>query len=282
MYARMESGSAVDGGAGRLLDDAEHIHRRVAPLEDEFSRSLGSTSRQVLQLLTVFLALCSIVLVGIGAAISRNMIRRSERIALALREAEEQAFVAQARSHVTLQSIADAVLCTNRACEVTYMNSAAELLTGWPAAEAVGRSLATVLHILPEPNTFSVTAEIEQILAGEQRTGPDHRLSAAKRDGSTTPVHERAAPIRDSHGEVIGIVLVMRDITQERAFAAQLLHQATHDALTGLGQSARVRTATGPGDRDQKSWVENMRCCTWTSTNSKSSMTPAVMPPVTN
>ncbi len=253
MYARMESGSAVDGGAGRLLDDAEHIHRRVAPLEDEFSRSLGSTSRQVLQLLTVFLALCSIVLVGIGAAISRNMIRRSERIALALREAEEQAFVAQARSHVTLQSIADAVLCTNRACEVTYMNSAAELLTGWPAAQAVGQSLATVLHILPEPNTFSVTAEIEQILAGEQRTGPTTGSLLRKRDGSTTPVHERAAPIRDSHGEVIGIVLVMRDITQERAFAAQLLHQATHDALTGLANRREFEQQLGRAIADQKS-----------------------------
>ena len=55
-----------------------------------------------------------------------------------------------------------------------------------------------------------------------------------RRDGSAIPVHERAAPIRDSHGEVIGIVFVMRDITQERAFAAQLLHQATHGALTGL------------------------------------------------
>jgi diguanylate cyclase (GGDEF)-like protein len=49
-----------------------------------------------------------------------------------------------------------------------------------------------------------------------------------------TAIHERAAPIRDSHDQVTGIVFVMRDITQERAFAAQLQHQATHDALTGL------------------------------------------------
>jgi diguanylate cyclase (GGDEF)-like protein/PAS domain S-box-containing protein len=251
MHAVRESGSA--GSVSQLLADAEHIHRQVAPLEDEFSRSLGSTSRQVLQLLSVSLALCSIILVGIGAAISRNMIRRSERIALALREAEEQAFVAQARSHVTLQSIADAVLCANRACEVTYMNSAAELLIGWPAAQAVGQPLASVLHMLPEPNTFSVTTQIEQILAGEQRTGPTTGSLLQKRDGSTTPVHERAAPIRDSHGEVIGIVLVMRDITQERAFAAQLLHQATHDALTGLANRREFEQQLGRAIVDQKS-----------------------------
>ena len=252
MQAAVAGGNGGRERVGQLLAAAELIHRRVAPLEDEFSTSLGSTSRLVLRLLSVFLALCSAVLVGIGAAISRNMIRRGERIALALREAEEQAFVAQARSHVTLQSIADAVLCTNRGCEVTYMNAAAEQLLGWPAADAVGRPLAAVLRMAAEPNCVSVTGEIEQILAGAQRTGPTTGSLLQKRDGSTIPVHERAAPIRDSHGDVIGIVFVMRDITQERAFAAQLLHQATHDALTGARQPARVRAAGRPGDRTIK------------------------------
>jgi diguanylate cyclase (GGDEF)-like protein/PAS domain S-box-containing protein len=253
MYAVMQSHGIAGGGVRQSLAEAELIHQQVAPLEDEFSRSLGSTSRQVLKLLSVFLSLCSIILVGIGATISRNMIRRSERIALALREAEDQAFVAQAQSHVTLQSIADAVLCTNRACEVTYMNLAAETLIGMPATEAVGQPLATVLHMLPEPNTFSITAEIEQILAGEQRTGPSTGSLLRKRDGSTTLVHQRAAPIRDSHGAVIGIAIVMRDITQERAFAAQLLHQATHDALTGLANRREFEQQLGRAIVDQRS-----------------------------
>jgi diguanylate cyclase (GGDEF)-like protein/PAS domain S-box-containing protein len=249
--------SMMTAGPGRgrvdqLLADAERIHRQVVPFEDEFSASLGSTSRQVMQLLSLSLALCSFILVGIGATISRNMIRRSERIAAALREAEEHAFVAQARSHVTLQSIADAVLCTNRACEVTYLNAAAEQLIGWPAAEAVGRPLATVLRILPEQNTFSVTSEIDRILGGEQRTGPATGSMLQRRDGSTTPVHERAAPIRDSHGEVTGIAFVMHDITQERAFAAQLLHQATHDALTGLANRREFEQQLGRAILDQQ------------------------------
>src|ERR1700733_2865499 len=234
MHASVMTADPGRARVERLLAEADDIHAKVAPLEDDFSASLGSTSRQLMKLLSLSLALCSVVLVGIGAAISRNMNRRSERIAAALREAEEQAFVAQARSHVTLQSISDAVLCTNRACEVTYMNAAAEKVMGWTAAEAAGRALATVLHILPEPNTYSVTSEIERILGGEQCAGPATGSLLQRRDGSTTPVHERAAPIRDSHGEVTGIAFVLRDITQERAFAAQLLHQATHDALTGL------------------------------------------------
>ncbi len=233
-HAAIAAGDVARGGLDRLLANAELIHLRVAPLEDEFSSSLGSTSRKVRDLLSVFLALCAAVLVSIGATLSRNNIRRSERIAKALRDAQEQAYVAQAQSHVTLESIADAVLCTNHAQQVTYLNNAAEQLTGWSAAEAVGQPLATVLHILPESNTHSVTAEIRHILAGEQRSGPATGSLLQRRDGATTAIQERAAPIRDSHDEVTGIVFVMRDITQERAFAAQLQHQATHDALTGL------------------------------------------------
>ncbi len=252
MHAAVNSGNEERERVGRLLAAAEQIHRQVAPLEDEFSSSLGSTSRQALNLLFGFLALCSVVLVSIGAAISRNMIRRGERIAQALRDAEEQAFVAQARSHVTLQSIADAVLCTNRACEVTYMNAAAEQLLGWSAAEATGKTLTAVLRMLPEPNSVSVTTEIEKILSGEQRTGPATGSLLQRSDGSITPIHERAAPIRDSRGEVTGIVFVMRDITQERAFASQLLHQATHDALTGLTNRREFEQQLARAITDQK------------------------------
>jgi diguanylate cyclase (GGDEF)-like protein/PAS domain S-box-containing protein len=234
MHAAIAAGETAHGRVEGLVANAEMIHLRVAPLEDDFSSSLGSTSRQVRNLLSAFLALCTAVLVGIGTTLSRNTIRRSERIAKVLRETQEQAYLAQAQSHVTLESIADAVLCTNYAQQVTYLNSAAEQLTGWSAAEATGQPLATVLHILPESNAHSVTTEIERIVAGEQRTGAATGSLLQRRDGVTIAIHERAAPIRDSHDQVTGIVFVMRDITQQRELAAQLQHQATHDALTGL------------------------------------------------
>ena len=234
LHSAMNLAQKQPATVSRLLAAAEQIHTRVAPLEDEFSTSLGNTSRQVLQLLSVFLTLCISVLVGIGASISRITIRRSERIAHALHETQEQAYVAQARSHVTLESIADAVLCTDESQKVTYMNGAAELLTGWMAAEAEGQSLATVLAIVPEPRRFTDDSAINRVLSGEQHTGTTTGSVLRRRDGTTVHIHERAAPIRDSQGRVTGIVFVLRDITQERALAAQLQHQATHDALTGL------------------------------------------------
>jgi len=234
IYTAMVSGGVAPGRVEKLLATADLIHLGVAPLEDAFSTSLGHTSRVVFELLSGFLALFSTVLVGIGTIISRNTIRRGERMANALRETQEQAFVAQARSHVTLASIADAVLCTNLAKQVTYMNGAAEQLTGWSAAEAEQQPLTTVLRVAPESNIFTITSEIARILSGEQRTGSATGSLLQRRDGSTVPIREHAAPIRDSRGEVMGIVFVLRDITQERAFATQLHHQATHDALTGL------------------------------------------------
>jgi diguanylate cyclase (GGDEF)-like protein len=59
-----------------------------------------------------------------------------------------------------------------------------------------------------------------------------------RRDGSITPIDERAARLRNRDGEVIGLVLVMRDVTAERQLSDQLRHQATHDALTGLANRA--------------------------------------------
>ena len=234
IHTAIESTHPLPGALERLATEAELIHHQVAPLEDDFSTSLGRTSRLVYYLLSAILALCSATLVGFGVIISHKGIRRSERLARELRVIEEKAFVAQARSHVTLASIADAVLCTNLSNQVTYMNGAAEALTGWSSAEATGQPIRTVLNIAPEPNVFSITSDIAQILSGEQRTGSATGSLLKRRDGSTVAIHEHGSPIRDSHNEVIGIVFVLRDITQERAFSTQLRHQATHDALTGL------------------------------------------------
>jgi diguanylate cyclase (GGDEF)-like protein/PAS domain S-box-containing protein len=234
LHSAMVSPQKQTANINRLLASAEQIHIRVAPLEDDFSTSLGNTSRQVLALLSIILTLCITVLVGIGAAISRITIRRNERIERALHETQEQAYVAQARSHVTLESIADAVLCTDQSQKVTYMNGAAVQLTGWSASEAAGQSLATVLAIVPESRRFTDDSAINRVLAGEQHSGATNGSVLRRRDGTTVPIHERAAPIRDSQGRVTGIVFVLRDITQEQALAAQLQHQATHDALTGL------------------------------------------------
>ena len=217
-----------------LIEAAERVHIRIRPLEDGFSAALGAASRRVTHLLLAVLSLCSIALVCLGIAIVRGVLRRNERMAAALRISQELIYIEQERSHVTLGSIADAVISTDQDQRITYMNGAAERLTLWSQTEALGNLLTNVLGLDEQSRNRGVLGKLESILQGDDLSGPAAGVVLKRRDGAEIVIHERAAPIRDRDGRTTGIVFVLRDITHERALAARLEHQATHDPLTGL------------------------------------------------
>lgn len=252
LHAEVQSGHANPRRIAALLDAAEQIHRLVAPAEDGFSVALGDASRNVANLLLVFLVLCSAALVAAGMAISRANLRRGEKMELALRAAADLAYLEQERAHVTLGSISDAVISTGCDQRVTYMNEAAENLTGWTWADAENRLLSEVLSFVEEAGVLSVSKEFARIMAGEQVSGGATGILLRRRDGSEIPVHERAAPVRGRNGEAIGIVMVLRDIAQERAFSSRLKYQATHDALTGLANRREFEVQLSAAIDDQR------------------------------
>lgn len=135
---------------------------------------------------------------------------------------------------ITLASIGDGVITTDRRGHITFLNPIAEQVTGWQGHEVIGRGLSEafqVAHEAVDPNERERAAAalppvVESCSAGQ--------LLLTDRSGFRRHVHYTAAPILDRQAVKVGTVLTFRDISEERRIAQQLTHQATHDALTGL------------------------------------------------
>src|SRR4051812_18193418 len=116
----------------------------------------------------------------------------------------------------TLSAIGDAVLTTDPEGRVTYMNPVAEALTGWVAAEFHGRPLEEVLRIVNEETREVVEQPVRMVIeSGLVRGMANHTLLVA-RDGTERPIDDSAAPVRDEAGNIVGIVMVFRDIGEQR------------------------------------------------------------------
>jgi PAS domain S-box-containing protein len=118
---------------------------------------------------------------------------------------------------VTLASIGDAVIATDTAGKVIFVNAAAEALTGWTADDAAGEPVERVFRILQQGTQNAVTSPAASALREERVIGPGEDSVLVARDGSRRAVEESAAPIRDAAGAVLGAVLVFRDVTERRA-----------------------------------------------------------------
>jgi Amt family ammonium transporter len=137
-------------------------------------------------------------------------------------------------AQVTLASIANGVITTDEAGVVQYMNPVAASLTGWAAAQAVGQRVLEVYQLFDEAQATPLPNPVREVLR-RGRVQPRHEHAVLRRrDGSTVPVIDNAAPIRSRDGFLIGAVLVFHDVTETLNLSRELSHQAAHDALTGV------------------------------------------------
>jgi diguanylate cyclase (GGDEF)-like protein/PAS domain S-box-containing protein len=149
------------------------------------------------------------------------------------RKLSEEAFVAEAeRVEVTLNSVGDALLNTDISGRVTHLNGNAETMTGWPRAEAAGRPLGEVLHIVDCATREPPADHVERATSG-----PPNLVSNCvliRRDGLESAIEHSAAPTHDRLGLVTGASIVVRDVSAARAMSLQMSHLASHDPLTDL------------------------------------------------
>ncbi|MEO8101755.1 MAG: EAL domain-containing protein [Betaproteobacteria bacterium] len=152
----------------------------------------------------------------------------------ARKSAEEALHREKELAQITLESIGDAMITTDAAGQVTYLNPVAERLTGWGRAEAVGRPLERVFHIVADRDRQRVASPVDRVLRDGKITGLADNTVLLARDGREYSVEDSAAPIRARDGTLAGVVLVFRDVTEARELASNLSWQASHDALTEL------------------------------------------------
>ncbi len=166
---------------GRLVD----ISLTVSPIHDEEGRVVGASK------------------------VARDI---TEQIRTRAALAEERE-----RLRVTLNSIGDAVISTDNAGHVTYLNPVAEQLTGWRNSEAIGRPLEQVFKIVNEDTREVVENPAAKVLREGKVIGlANHTLLIAK-DGRERSIDDSGAPIRVNSGDISGVVLVFRDVTERRA-----------------------------------------------------------------
>lgn len=158
-------------------------------------------------------------------------------MAAARRAAEISLQQEKERAEVTLQSIGDAVLATDKSGLITAMNKAAERLTGWLLSEATGKRFAEVALVLDEAGN-PVTPDLANAAMGAGHIKSVAQAMLRTRQDIVLPIDNSAAPIHTASGEIDGAVVVLRNVAVERAAAQELAWRASHDAMTGLVNKA--------------------------------------------
>lgn len=143
---------------------------------------------------------------------------------------------------VTLQSIGDAVITTNADGFISWLNPVAERMTGWLSSESIGRPLLQVFKIINEETREPAPDPVAACLAEGKTVGLAPKTLLIARDGTEYGIQDSAAPIRSPQGEMLGVVLVFHDVSEQRRLSGEMTYRATHDSLTGLVNRAEFES----------------------------------------
>jgi diguanylate cyclase (GGDEF)-like protein/PAS domain S-box-containing protein len=170
---------------------------------------------------------------------------------------EDELFGEKERVRLTLQSIGDAVVCTDARGQITYLNPVAESLTGWQAFHAAGRNVDEVVHLhCAADHSLILPSSLRQAMASAMSTDPVRGVVVHRTNGRHYHVEETASPITDRMGHVTGAVAVLRDVSEAVAMAERMARLAQYDALTDLPNRVllqdRAQVAMAQAHRDRK------------------------------
>ena len=203
----------VEAGFGNQT--MERIRETAASMRAEETRLLARRSlgaRKAAARLTAASLIGGVAFLGLLAglfAVARRDLLGRERAEAAAREIQEQL-------STTLRSIGDAVLATDREGRVRFLNPVAEQLTGWSSADALGRPVEEVFRIVNENSRVVVDSPVRRVIRDGLIVGLANHTLLLARDGREIPIADSGAPIHDAQKAVAGVVLVFRDIAEQR------------------------------------------------------------------
>ncbi|HEX3987308.1 MAG TPA: CHASE3 domain-containing protein [Acidobacteriaceae bacterium] len=152
-------------------------------------------------------------------SISASYLRRIAEIT----RRSEELFESQQWFQTTLESIGDAVIACDMEGRVIFMNEVAEQLTGWTLTDAREKSLETVFRIIHEETRQAVENPVAKVRRLRKVVGLANHTVLVAREGRESVIDDSAAPIMSGAGDMIGVVLVFRDVTEERHLQSALV-----------------------------------------------------------
>jgi diguanylate cyclase (GGDEF)-like protein/PAS domain S-box-containing protein len=159
---------------------------------------------------------------------------RALRYAIERKANEEALFVERGLAQRTLNCIGDAVACTDRAGNISFLNDAAQSMAGWTLQEAVGVPAGIVFPVVDATSRQPMPDPLEMRVGRNRGVRPPLNCVLVRRDGTEVPIEDTVATIFDLEGQPAGAVTVFRDVSLARAMALEVTHLAEHDFLTGL------------------------------------------------
>ena len=228
--ARPTGDAAFQVTGMQLIENVRSRIARIIAAAEEVRNHRAGTLQKLRVALFSSLALLAVIAAPAAVLGVRKILRRvTGAYHRNLQAAQQRA----TELHVTLRSIGDAVVATDAAGGIVFLNPIAEQLTGWENAEAQGRLVGEVFRIHHETTGEPVEDPVARVLRERTIISLANHSVLRARDGRETPIEDSAAPILDDDGTLQGVILVFHDVSEKRE-AQRSLHEAEWRARTAL------------------------------------------------